>query len=279
MRWTGNTHPIVRVTGALLARFQGALSLLARTSQECLVPTLRRRRATGVSQVMKREFPPKVSGPRPSGLKARFGSFQLLPRQRLLFNAGKRVPIGSRAFDILMLLIERAGEVVTKEEIMIHAWPRTIVEETNLRVHIAGLRRALGDDQTTSRYLSNVIGRGYSFVGSVIWESDPTSASLAASTPPSRSVHSFPIPLTRIIGRSKDIDLLTSTLPQRRILTIVGAGGVGKSALARAVGFELRDHHRQGAYLVDLGEIADAVSLPVSLAFGYAASACRSTIR
>jgi predicted ATPase/DNA-binding winged helix-turn-helix (wHTH) protein len=264
----------VRVTGALLARFQGVLSLLARTSQDSLLPTLRQRRATGVLQVTKREFPPKVSGPSPSGLKARFGSFQLLPRQRLLLDAGKRVPIGSRALDILMLLIERAGEVVTKEEIMTHAWPRTIVEETNLRVHIAGLRRALGDDQTTGRYLSNVIGRGYSFVESVIWESDLTSASPAASTatPPSRSVHSFPIPLTRIIGRSKDIDLLTSTLPQRRFLTILGAGGVGKSTLARAVGFELRDHYRQGAYLVDLGAIADAASLPVSLALAMGIS-------
>jgi predicted ATPase/DNA-binding winged helix-turn-helix (wHTH) protein len=262
------------VTGALSARFLGVLSLLARTSQEYLLPTLRQGRATGVSQVMKREFPPKVASPRPSGLEARFGSFQLLPRQRLLLDAGKRVPIGSRALDILMLLIERAGEVVTKEEIMNHAWPQTIVEETNLRVHIAGLRRALGDDQTTSRYLSNVIGRGYSFVRSVIWESDPTSASPGASTatPPSGSVHSFPIPLTRIIGRSKDIDLLASTLPQRRFLTVVGAGGVGKSALARAVGFELRDHYRQGAYLVDLGAIADAASLPVSLALAMGIS-------
>ena len=157
---------------------------------------------------MKREFPPKVSGPRPSGLEARFGSFQLLPRQRLLLDAGKRVPIGSRALDILTLLIERAGEVVTKEEIMNHAWPQTIVEETNLRVHIAGLRRALGDDQTTSRYLSNVIGRGYSFVEFVIWESDLPGESTAAATPtpPARSVRDFPIPITRIIGRSKDIE-------------------------------------------------------------------------
>ena len=222
----------------------------------------------------KREFPPKVSGPRPSGLKARFGSFQLLPRQRLLLDGGKRVPIGSRALDILMLLIEHAGKVVTKEEIMIHAWPRTIVEETNLRVHIASLRRVLGDDQATNRYLSNVIGRGYSFVESVIWESDPTSDSSAeaTATPQSTSVHGFPIPLTRIIGRSKDIELLISTLPQRRFLTILGAGGVGKSALARAIGFELRNRYRHGAYLVDLGAIADAASLPVSLALAMGIS-------
>jgi predicted ATPase/DNA-binding winged helix-turn-helix (wHTH) protein len=218
--------------------------------------------------VTKLEFPPKVSGPHPSGRKARFGPFHLLPRQRLLLDAGKRVPIGSRALDILILLIERAGEVVTKEEIMIHAWPKTIVEETNLRVHIAGLRRALGDDQTTSRYLTNVIGRGYSFVESVIWESDPTSESIAASTPtpPVRSARDFPIPLTRMIGRGNDLDLVISTLPRRRFLTILGAGGVGKSALAQAAGFALRERYRHGAYLVDLAAIADAAALPVSLA-------------
>ena len=248
--------------------------MLARSSQEYLLPTLRQSRATGVSQVTKREFPPKTSGPRPSGLKACFGSFQLLPRQRQLLDHGKRVPIGSRALDILMLLIDRAGEVVTKEEIMAHAWPRTIVEETNLRVHIAGLRRALGDDQPNSRYLSNVIGRGYSFVEAVIWESDSTSVSPAASTatPTAGSVHSFPIPLTRIFGRSKDVDLLTATLSQRRFLTILGAGGVGKSVLARAVGFDLRGNYRQGIYLVDLGAIAESASLPISLALAMGIS-------
>jgi predicted ATPase/DNA-binding winged helix-turn-helix (wHTH) protein len=218
--------------------------------------------------VTKCEPPPAGLGPRPPELKAHFGSFQLLPKKRLLLDAGKRVPIGSRALDILIVLIENAGQVVTKEQLMIHAWPHTIVEETNLRVHIAALRRALGGDQTGSRYLSNVIGRGYSFVDSVIWEKDPTGENpgTAKATPRSTSVYGFPAPLTRVVGRSKDMDLLISTLPERRFLTILGAGGVGKSALAQAAGFELRDRYRHGAYLLDLAAIADAASLPVSLA-------------
>ena len=218
--------------------------------------------------VTKREPPPAGLDPRPPELKAHFGSFELLPKQRLLLDGGKRVPIGSRALDILIVLIENAGQVVTKEKLMIHAWPHTIVEETNLRVHIAALRRALGDDQTGNRYLSNVIGRGYSFVDSVIWEGIPAEENPATVKATSRSapVDGFPAPLTRIIGRSKDLDLLISTLPERRFLTIVGAGGVGKSTLAQAAGFQLRDRYRHGAYLLDLAAIADAPSLPVSLA-------------
>ena len=219
------------------------------------------------SQEMNRELSPASVSPHPSQ-KARFGTFQLLPKQRLLLDDGKRVPIGSRAFDILMMLIENAGRVVTKEQLMTHAWPHTTVEESNLRVHIAALRRALGEDQTGSRYLSNVIGRGYSFVNPVIWESDPSCQSPATSiaTPPLTSIHGFPAPLIRIVGRAKDMDRLTSTLPERRFLTILGAGGVGKSALAQAAGFELRNHYRHGAYLLDLAAIADAASLPVCLA-------------
>jgi predicted ATPase/DNA-binding winged helix-turn-helix (wHTH) protein len=216
---------------------------------------------------MNRELSPASVSPHPSQ-KARFGTFQLLPKQRLLLDDGKRVPIGSRAFDILMMLIENAGRVVTKEQLMVHAWPRTVVEETNLRVHISALRRALGDDQGHSRYLSNVIGRGYSFVNSVIWESEPTAetAVRAKATPPSRSPHAFPTPLTRIVGRSKDMELVVSMLPRCRFLSVLGGCGVGKSALVQVAGFELQGRYRHGAYIIDLAAIADAASLPVSLA-------------
>jgi predicted ATPase/DNA-binding winged helix-turn-helix (wHTH) protein len=217
--------------------------------------------------VMIREHSPAGLSPRPPELMARFGTFQLLPKQRLLLDDGTRVPIGSRAFDILMMLVENAGRVVTKEQLMVHAWPRTVVEETNLRVHISALRRALGDDQGHSRYLRNVIGRGYSFVNSVIWESESTgeTAATAKATPQSTS-RDFPAPLTRIVGRSKDMDLIVSMLPRCRFLSVLGGCGVGKSALVQAAGFELQGRYRHGAYIIDLAAIADAASLPVSLA-------------
>src|SRR5262249_5869988 len=96
-----------------------------------------------------------------------FGPFRLLAAQRLLLEGGKPVRLGSRAFDILATLVERAGEVVSKEELTARAWPQTFVEESNLRIQIRALRLALGEGQNGHRYLVSVPGRGYNFVASV----------------------------------------------------------------------------------------------------------------
>jgi DNA-binding winged helix-turn-helix (wHTH) protein len=96
-----------------------------------------------------------------------FGPFRLLPAQRLLLEAGKPVRLGSRALDILIALVERAGQVVGKEELMNRVWPNTFVEGGNLKVHVAALRKMLGDGQPGQRYVVNVHGRGYVFVAPV----------------------------------------------------------------------------------------------------------------
>ena len=96
-----------------------------------------------------------------------FGPFRIVPRARLLERDGSRTPIGSRAFDLLCVLISRPGEVVSKGELMARVWPDVTVEEGNLRVHIAQLRRTLGDGQEGKRYITNVPGRGYCFVARV----------------------------------------------------------------------------------------------------------------
>jgi DNA-binding winged helix-turn-helix (wHTH) protein len=97
-----------------------------------------------------------------------FGPFHLLPRQRLVLKADQPLRLGSRAFDILVTLVERTGEVVSKSELMARIWPHTFVEEGNLKVQIAALRRALADGEDGSRYIANVAGRGYCFVTPVI---------------------------------------------------------------------------------------------------------------
>jgi DNA-binding winged helix-turn-helix (wHTH) protein len=89
-----------------------------------------------------------------------FGPFRLLSPQRLLLEGGKPVRLGSRAFEILAALVERAGEVVSKEELIARAWPQTFVDESNLKIQISGLRRALGDGQGGNRYVITVPGRG-----------------------------------------------------------------------------------------------------------------------
>jgi DNA-binding winged helix-turn-helix (wHTH) protein len=97
-----------------------------------------------------------------------FGPFHLLPSQRLLLKANQPLRLGSRAFDILVALVERAGEVISKSELMARIWPNTFVEEGNLKVQVAALRRALADGEARSRYIANVTGRGYCFVAPVV---------------------------------------------------------------------------------------------------------------
>src|ERR1700730_12208908 len=105
-----------------------------------------------------------------------FGPFRLLSAQRLLLEGEKPVRLGSRAFDILAALVERAGEVVGKQELITRAWPKTLVEEANLKIQVSALRRALGDGQGGHRYVVTVPGRGYNFVAPVRFEepSPPT---------------------------------------------------------------------------------------------------------
>ena len=96
-----------------------------------------------------------------------FGPFRLLPTQFLLLEGDKRVPLGSRALEILIVLLERAGELVSKQELMERVWPNIFVEPANLTVHISALRRLLRDGRDGNRFIINIPGRGYRFVASV----------------------------------------------------------------------------------------------------------------
>jgi len=96
-----------------------------------------------------------------------FGSFRLLPTQFLLLEGDKPVSLGSRALEILIVLLERPGELVTKEELMARVWPNVFVEPANLTVHMSALRRTLRDGRDGNRFIVNIPGRGYSFVTSV----------------------------------------------------------------------------------------------------------------
>ena len=98
----------------------------------------------------------------------RFERFELIPARRLLARDGRAVKVGSRAFDLLVALVERAGSVVAKDELVSRVWANLIVEDTNLRVHIASLRRLLGDDGLESRYIVHVARQGYIFVAPLL---------------------------------------------------------------------------------------------------------------
>ena len=184
--------------------------------------------------------------------------------QRLLLEGDKPVRLGSRAFDILAALIERSGEVVGKEELIARAWPQTVVEDSNLKIQVSALRRALGDGQGGNRYVLTVPGRGYNFVAPVRREE----TLLAALAPPipSTTPHNLPFAVTRMIGRDDAVATLVARLARDRLVTIVGAGGIGKTTVALAVAERMMAGHEHGVWLVDLAPLGDPRLVPSAVA-------------
>ena len=193
-----------------------------------------------------------------------FGPFRLLAAQRLLLEGDKPVRLGSRAFDILATLVERAGEVVGREQLIARAWPQTFVEESNLKIQVSALRRALGDGQGGNRYVVTVPGRGYNFVAPVRHEE----ALRAAPAPPAPSTtpHNLPFAVTRMIGRDDAVAALVARLSRERLVTIVGAGGIGKTTVALAVAERMMASYEHGVWLVDLAPLADPRLVPSAVA-------------
>jgi predicted ATPase/DNA-binding winged helix-turn-helix (wHTH) protein len=193
-----------------------------------------------------------------------FGPFRLLAAQRLLLEGDKPVRLGSRAFDILAALVDRAGEVVTKEQLMARAWPQTFVEDANLKIQVSALRRALGDGQGGHRYIATVSGRGYNFVAPVRAEKPLLASPVAPAAPVPK--HNLPFAVTRMIGREEAAAALVSRLSQQRLVTIVGPGGIGKTTLALAVAEQIVAGYEDGVWLVDLAPLGDPRLVPSAVA-------------
>ena len=200
-----------------------------------------------------------------------FRSFQFFPGQRLLLGNGKALPIGGRALDILMVLVEAAGETVANSQIMARAWPATTVEEGSLRVHIGALRKALGDGRGGNSFIANNPGRGYTFVA-------PVRRGKSAQPAPAPAVASrgngLPTPLVSIVGRAETITRLTTQLRRRRLLTIVGAGGIGKTTVAVAVAETVGALYADGVWFVALESLQapDLLASIVAAALGVTAT-------
>ena len=190
-----------------------------------------------------------------------FGTFRLLRSQQLLLEADRPVSVGSRALALLVALVERAGEVVSKEELIAKVWPETHVEEGNLRVHMAALRRALGDGQGGNRYVTTIPGRGYSFVAPVTIR-DPE-RHLAQKSSAHRHL---PAPVPGMVGRADAVASLAAQMPQRRFVTLVGPGGIGKTTVAIAVAHKLSDQYSDGIAFIDFVPLSDPLLLASKLA-------------
>src|SRR3984893_26942 len=182
-----------------------------------------------------------------------FGPFELSSKERVLRREGEVLPLGSRALDILIYLAGRPGEVIAKQELIDHVWSDVTVEEGSLRVHVAAIRKALGDGQFGNRYIANIKGRGYSFVGIVVPLAGSTEG---GSDRPRQQGRLLARPLM-MIGRETVIGEVKDKLRDGRFVTLLGPGGIGKTTIASAVGHAAAEEFGGEVYLVDLESLTD----------------------
>jgi predicted ATPase len=189
----------------------------------------------------------------------------LIPERQLLLKGEAPVRIGGRALDILTALVERQGEVVSKSELLSRAWPNMIVEEGNLKVNMAALRRALSDGPGVAKYIATVTGRGYRFIAPVQSGGSPgLTFAITAAGPGS---HDLPTGATRIFGRTDAIDAVLRDLDQSKVVSIVGAGGIGKTTVAIAAIHAAARARADGGTFIDLATISDPQFVPAAIAY------------
>src|SRR5712691_1010932 len=193
-----------------------------------------------------------------------FGSFRLLPSQRLLLEGDQPVRLGSRALDLLAVLAENPGRVVPKEELIARVWPKVFVEDSNLKIQVSALRRVLGDGQGGNLYIVTIPGRGYEFVVPVGLTAEP--AAMPAPAVPQPGTHNLPLAMTWMIGREEVVAALVSRLSRQRLVTVVGAGGIGKTTVALAVAERMIADYEHGVWLIDLAPVGDPRLVPTAVA-------------
>jgi predicted ATPase/DNA-binding winged helix-turn-helix (wHTH) protein len=194
-----------------------------------------------------------------------FDPFSLFAGERLLKKAGEPIPLGGRALDILIVLAERAGEVIPHQELISTVWQGVTVEIVNLRSQIAAIRKALGDGGEGTRYISNISGRGYCLVAPVTRSSGRQPAPVSGMTNPER-IRRLPPRLTRMVGRDDTVRALAERLQMSRFVSIVGPGGVGKTTVAISVAHALVDGFHDAVFFADLAALTDPELVPTALA-------------
>src|SRR5258706_8011090 len=184
----------------------------------------------------------------------RFGPFELQPDKRRLLRDGEAIALRARAFDLLVALVDRAGHLVTKDELLTCVWPKMVVEEAALHVQISELRKVLGADAVTT-----VSGRGYQFTLRVTKGDGEANRA-------SGSKRNLPYQLTSFIGREQEIAHLGELVMANRLVTVTGAGGAGKPGLAIEVANRLVDTFADGVWLVELAALSDPPLVPHAVA-------------
>ena len=190
-----------------------------------------------------------------------FGPFRLVARERVLLKDDAPVRVGDRAFDLLMALVERAGETVSRKELFARVWPDVIVAKGNLRVHVAALRKVLRDGQDGHRFIINVACRGYRFVAPV---SRVQSTVRSAAGP--RSAATLRPRLEPMFGHDSAIVTLSSRLSRKRFISLAGPAGWGSTGVAFAIACTLAADFDDAVFLVDCEGIEDPGRVPMAVA-------------
>src|SRR6516164_2532509 len=196
-----------------------------------------------------------------------FGRFRILPQRREVLADGRRIGIGGRAFDALVVLIEANGAVVSKNELMSRVWPGRIVEDNSLHAQIKVLRKAFSDRDL----IRTVVGRGYQFRGEVRpynagnrEQAEPGTA-LEVSAPPHASTN-LPAPTSDLIGRDGEIREVIGLLADHRFVTLTGPGGIGKTRLAVEIARHLLPQFADGVWIAELASLSDPQLVPITVA-------------
>jgi predicted ATPase/DNA-binding winged helix-turn-helix (wHTH) protein len=195
------------------------------------------------------------------GERLKFGEFELAPVARTLWRRGKQIKLGSRALDILIALASRPGQIVSKDDLTQLVWRGAFVDETALRVGISAVRKALGTGG--EHYITTVPGRGYCFVLDV---------ETAAAEPMPEPRHCkrlktrrLPAQIARVVGREEVIVALAAEATRRRLLSLIGPGGIGKTTVAVAMADHLRTAFEAVAF-VDLAPIENGTQMSAAVA-------------
>jgi len=190
-----------------------------------------------------------------------FGRFKVVRQRRELLADGRPVELGGRAFDTLMALIDARGTVLDKDQLMSLVWPERVVEENNLAAQIAVLRRVFGADRHLIR---TVAGRGYQFTGEI----RATPATSAGPSPASRMTN-LPEAVSELIGREAELEEVAALVTEHRLVSLVGAGGIGKTRLSLEVARHLLPRFPDGVFVAELGPVSSPELVPATVASAF----------
>jgi predicted ATPase/DNA-binding winged helix-turn-helix (wHTH) protein len=188
--------------------------------------------------------------------------------------AEERVLLAPKAFDVLQYLVGHPGRLVTHEELLEALWPRTFVQPEVLKSHITSIRAVLGDDARRPRFIETMPRRGYRFIAAITEgalashaaaREISATAATPAGPPPPRATN-LPELVSELIGREADLGQITALATEHRLVSLVGAGGIGKTRLALEVARHLLPRFPDGVFVAELGPLSSPELVPATVA-------------